>query len=278
MKEGYFVNLAFDEAIKTYLANQQKQDGVIYNSFLVVTIRILVLIYGELNILNPYYLNNEVALFSNLSKYGLSKSDIAVFKEEFLSYYKFEEEYKKNKVKLKNPYFKTVLKSLVNMFVAKKRNGNVTFKEEEEFLDLAYTNHTTNPYRVSYSYLMGNDPTYIEDYYYNKLGEEDLTRDLGKPIDINLNLDALKYVGVNLSNITNMNNEEIIEAKNNAYNYFDVDISSPSKDYDLEDSVNFFKLHGKKVTSGNGYVDILLLMSVIITSFSVIAIIIFSLM
>ncbi len=278
MKEGHFVNVAFEEAIKAYLTNKQKQDGVIYNSFFVVTIRILVLIYGELNILNPYYLNNEVALFSNLSKYGLSKSDIAVFKEEFLNYYNFEKENIKNKVKVKNPYFKTVLKGLVNMFVAKKRNTSVSFKEEEEFLDLAYTTHTTNPYRVSYSYLMGSDPNYIEDYYYNKLNEEDLTRDLGRPIDINLNLDALKYVGINLSNITNMNNEEILQAKKDAYNYFDIDINNPSKDYDLEDSLSFFKLHGKKVTSGNGYVDILLLMSVIITSFSVIAIIIFSLM
>ena len=66
-------------------------------------------------------------------------------------------------------------------------------------------------------------------------------------------------------------------AKNEAYNYFMVDATSPSRDDDLESAINNFKNYGKKVTTGNGYVDILLLMSVIVTSFSVIAIIIFSL-
>ena len=37
-----------------------------------------------------------------------------------------------------------------------------------------------------------------------------------------------------------------------------------------------YKLYGKRLTSGNGYVDILLLMSVIVTSLSIIAIIVFN--
>lgn len=37
--------------------------------------------------------------------------------------------------------------------------------------------------------------------------------------------------------------------------------------------MNYYKTYGRKVTTGNGYVDILLLMSVIATSISIIVII-----
>ncbi len=277
MKEEYFVNIAISRAIELYLSSSKNKDSILYNSFLVVTVRILAFIYGELDVLNPYYLNNSVAFFNNLAKYGMSRADIAIFKEEFLNYYKFEEENNNGKIKFKNPYFKNVLKYLVDMFIFKKNSVEVTYQEEEMFLDLAYTSHTKNPYRVSYNYLASEDPQYIEKYYYSKVNQFDVTSDLSKSISTNLNLEALKYVGVDLSSLKNMSKDEIENAKNEAYNYFMVDATSPSRDDDLESAINNFKNYGKKVTTGNGYVDILLLMSVIVTSFSVIAIIIFSL-
>lgn len=278
MKEGYFVNIAFDKAIKSYLANQNNKDGINYNSFLVVTIRILTLIYGEAAIINPYYLNNEVVFFNNLNKYGMNKTDLAIFKEDFLNYYNFEKENTKRKIKNKNPYFKTVLKYLVNMFILKKRKVEISDKDEETFLDLAYTSHTKNPYRVSYNYLMSDDITYIENYYNHKINELDMTKDLKSQLDFTVNLDVLKYVGVNLTNLEDMSRDEILEAQNKAYNYFEVDVSNSNYDEDSEKYMDYFNSHRKKVTTGNGYVDILLLMSVIVTSFSILAIIIFSLM
>ncbi|MCI8671835.1 MAG: hypothetical protein HFI36_07430 [Bacilli bacterium] len=277
MKEEYFVNIAISRAIELYLSSSKNKDSILYNSFLVVTVRILAFIYGELDVLNPYYLNNSVAFFNNLAKYGMSRADIAIFKEEFLNYYKFEEENNNGKIKFKNPYFKNVLKYLVDMFIFKRNSVEVTYQEEEMFLDLAYTSHTKNPYRVSYNYLASENPQYIEKYYYSKVNQFDVTSDLSKTISTNLNLEALKYVGVDLSSLKNMSKDEIENAKNEAYNYFMVDATSPSRDDDLESAINNFKNYGKKVTTGNGYVDILLLMSVIVTSFSVIAIIIFSL-
>ncbi len=277
MKEEYFVNIAISRAIELYLSSSKNKDSILYNSFLVVTVRILAFIYGELDVLNPYYLNNSVAFFNNLAKYGMSRADIAIFKEEFLNYYKFEEENNNGKIKFKNPYFKNVLKYLVDMFIFKRNSVEVNYQEEEMFLDLAYTSHTKNPYRVSYNYLASENPQYIEKYYYSKVNQFDVTSDLSKTISTNLNLEALKYVGVDLSSLKNMSKDEIENAKNEAYNYFMVDATSPSRDDDLESAINNFKNYGKKVTTGNGYVDILLLMSVIVTSFSVIAIIIFSL-
>ena len=73
-----------------------------------------------------------------------------------------------------------------------------------------------------------------------------------------------------------MSNAEINDSQNKAYEYFEVDAESPNREEDLNKAVDYYKLYGKKITTGNGYVDILLLMSVIVTSLSVISIIIFS--
>ena len=262
MREECFVNIAFEESIKSYI----------------VIIRILILIYGKLDILNPYYLKNSVVFMSNLSKFGVSKSEIALFKDEFLKFYEFEKENEKRKIKIKNPYFTNMQKYLTDMFVAKKRNEKVPLKEEETFLDLIYSSHTTNPYRIAYNYLMSDDLSFIEKYYYSKLNEMDVTQEIAleKTINGNLNLEALNYLGVSLSNLKNMSNEEIAQSQNKAYEYFEVDAESPNRDEDLKEAIDYYKMHGKKLTSGNGYVDILLLMSVIVTSLSVISIIIFT--
>lgn len=278
MREEYFVNIAFDKSIKSYLNYKDNRDSVSYNTFPVVVIRLLALIYGKLDILNPYYLKNNIAFMNNLCRYGITNSEIALFKDDFLRAYEFEEDNKSRKIKLRNPYFTTIQKYLVNMFVAKKKNQEVSLSEEEKFLDLIYSTHTKNPYRISYNYLNSDDVNFIEKYYYSKLNELDITRELtlDKTISGNLNLEALNLLGLNLSNLKNMSNEEINEAQNKAYEYFEVDAQSINRDSELNKAVDYYKLYGKKITTGNGYVDILLLMSVIITSLSVISIIIFS--
>ena len=280
MREEYFVNIAFENSIKQYLDASSNKDSIMYNTSLVVVIRLLALIYGKLDILNPYYLKNSIVFMNNLGKYGLSKSEIALFKDDFLRFYEFEVANKNRKIKQKNPYFTLVQKYLTDMFVAKKKSTDVSLTEEETFLDLIYSSHITNPYRYSYGYLNSDDMNFIEKYYYSKLNEMDVTKEiaLDKTISGNLNLEALNVLGLNLSSLKNMSNEEISKAQNKAYEYFEVDAESINRDQDLKKAVDYYKLYGKKITTGNGYVDILLLMSVIVTSLSVIAIIIFSMM
>lgn len=62
MKNGVFISEAFTSVINDYLKGMSHPEGVTYNTFLVVVIRLLTLIYDELDILNPFYLNNEQAL------------------------------------------------------------------------------------------------------------------------------------------------------------------------------------------------------------------------
>ncbi len=278
MKEEYFVNEAIDKAIKTYLSNINNSSGLVYNSFLVITIRILVLIYGRLDILNSYYLKDNVLFINNLTKYGMKKSDITLFKEEFLNYYLYEIQNEKQPIKKSNPYFLSTLKYLIDMFTMKKKTVSVSFNEEEEFLELAYTTHTKNPYRLSYTYLMEIDPNTIEKYYYSKLNDVEITREFSKTISDKINLDALNIMGIGLTNLENMDNEDIAKATKDAYDYFDIDAEKPNRDTKLNEAVDYFKKFGiNKVTTGNGYVDILLLMSVIVTTISILVVLFFSL-
>ncbi len=272
------MNLAFDNSIKMYLNYKNNKDSLMFNTFPVVVIRILALIYGNLDIVNPYYLKNKVAFINNLSKYGVKSSQIALFKDDFLRAYEFEEENRNNKIKLKNPYFESIQKYLVDMFVAKKSAIDVSLKEEEEFLDLIYSSYTKNPYRISYHYLNSDDLGFIEKYYYSKLNKMDITRELAldKTISGKLNLEALDLLGLSLSKLKGMSEDEISAAQNKAYQYFSVDSNSVNRDEELADALNYYKLYGKKVTTGNGYVDILLLLSVIVTSISIVLIIIFT--
>jgi len=82
-----------------------------------------------------------------------------------------------------------------------------------------------------------------------------------------VNLEALSYVGINLTNIKEMDNEDINEAKNDAYKFFKVDPGSPNREEKLSKSIEKYKLRNELVPS-SGYVNILLLMSVIVTSIS----------
>ena len=163
------------------------------------------------------------------------------------------------------------------MMVKKKSWVNVPIDEEEKFLQLLYTTHTDNTFMLSEEYLIGNKASEIESYYYAKLNEKEEIFDLNKTISGTLNLEALNHIGVNISDLKNMSEKEIAEVKNKTYSYFAIDVNSPNRDRDLKASMSNLNIKKPKITSGNGYVDILLLMSVITTSFSVIAIIIFSL-
>ena len=138
MKEDIFINIAFDNAFKSFFISRQDKDSLLYNSFNVIVIRILILIFGEESISKLYKEKNSVAFLNFLSKYGMSKADIALFKEDFLNYYNFEQKNELQKIKVPNPYFKVVLNYLIDMFVTKKINSGVSFQDEEDFLDLAF--------------------------------------------------------------------------------------------------------------------------------------------
>ena len=85
-----FINEVFSRAIELYLKYKDKPNEPEYHRFLVMAIRTLVSIYGELDIINPYITQNEHNMGgfdSNLTKFGFPKSDLEDFKKQFLIFF-----------------------------------------------------------------------------------------------------------------------------------------------------------------------------------------------
>lgn len=118
MKDGIFVNRSFNEIMDDYLNN----DASKINTFNSIIVKILSVIYGDIDILNPYITKNAGSLFLNLSKYGYSKSSLNSFFDLIDKYY-----YLKNKNDLRNICF-----SLVDMIYLK---NTCCFISETDFID-----------------------------------------------------------------------------------------------------------------------------------------------
>lgn len=268
--EPYFINEAIDKGINDYLNSKDKQEGILYNSFLVMVIRMLISIYGELDIINPYQTKNLNAFNNNLMKYGAIKEDIDNLYKLVSDYYVIE---RRNSLAIKreeNTYFISVQKVLIDLFNLKRLNFGLTDNESKEFFDLLYTPGTSNVLRLSYNYLNANNIYEIAEYYQKKMDE--------KPKEDNfeeknlLKFDVYKLFNVSVADISKMNSKDVDNLNKEIYKSFDISENAINKDFLLEEKINEIKMQNEPITTGNGYVDILLIMSVIVTTIMVVVI------
>lgn len=270
----FFVNEAFDKAINDYINSLDKKEGVLFNSFLVVVIRLLINIYGELDIINPYKVKNEFALDSNLMKYGLDKDSVSEFKRLLDGFYKIE---RKNMLSLKketNVYFILVQKKLIDMFNFKRINYGITESDRKEFFDLLYTPGTSNVLRLSYNYLNAENVYEIAEYFKEAMVSEPIKKSEDKKEKQKelLSFDIYKMFGVGIPQISQMNEKEVENLNKQIYKSFDISENAINKEYLLEEHIKAIKMQNNKITTGNGYVDILLVMSIIFTTLMVVVI------
>ena len=268
-----FINEAFSKAISNYLSSADQPQGILYNSFLVVIIRLLINIYSELDIVNPMVVNDEELLITNLSKYGYEKENIKLFLSKIQLYYDLEKENEQKVVKFKNKYFVDIQKDLIDMFIAKKLNYRITIEETKEFYNLLYTPYCPNPLQVSYNFLMAEDVLEIDMYFKKEMIEN--VKEI-KPREKNLlNVKAYEILNYSMSDIENMDYSQIDKLNHQVYDYFKIRENAINKEYLLEKAIEAMEREKNKITSGNGYVDILLVMSIICTIVMVVGIITF---
>lgn len=268
-----FINNAFSKAVNNYTKSNDNVQGVMYNSFLVVVIRSLISIYSELDIINPMVIGDEELLKENLAKFGYNKTDIEVFLSNLQLFDDFEVLNENNNVKKKNPYFLIIEKDLINMLIKKKLNFFITEHELKVFYDLLYTPNSTNPLRVSYNYLMSNDEWEIDNYFKTEM-KNNVKVVLPKEKHL-LNPKAYEILNYNIEDIKNMSETEINKINSLVFDYFKIRENAINKEYLLEKAIEAMEREKDKITSGNGYVDILLVLSVIITIVMVVGIIAF---
>ena len=268
-----FINEAFTKAINDYLKSVEQPKGVVYNSFLVVVIRLLIIIYSELDIVNPMVINDEDLLKNNLAKYGYSKMDLEMFFSDLQVFYDIEKENENKMIKVENPNFITVQKELIDMFIAKKMNYNLKEKEVQDFYNLLYTPYAKNPLMVSYNFLMAKDVLEIDNYFKKQM-QENVKVVIPREKHL-LNVKAYELLNYSMDQINAMDANEVDKLNSQVYDYFKIRENAINKEYLLDKAIEAIEREKNKVTSGNGYVDILLVMSIICTVIMVVGIITF---
>lgn len=268
-----FINAAFTKAINDYQNSKNEPEGIAYNSFLTVVIRLLVCIYSELDILNPLMTDNEGALKENLCKFGYSSVDLETFFNNLTEFEKIDSENEKLTIKKDNPYFVTIQKQIVDMLILKKLNFHLTEKEVVDFYNLLYTPNTNNALRLSFNFLTAKDVNEVEGYFKKQM-KENVKIVEAKEKNI-LNIRAYEILGFTAESIYTMDSEQIDKLNHQVYDYFKIRENAINKEYLLEKAIEDYDREQNKVTSGNGYVDILLVMGVICTVIMVVSIITF---
>lgn len=255
----YFVNAALNKGIEDYLASKDNESSILYNSFLVVVIRALITLYSELDIINPYKLDSASGLTNNLIRYGYKKEQVEEFYSDVQRFFILDSNNDKTANKIYNPYFVKVQKDLIDMYTCKRLCGKET--KEKEFFDLLYTSKTTNVLRQSYNYLNALDTNEVLDYYNSKLNiEKEVIIEEEKDI---LPASIYEFFDFKQEDIYNMKKEEIDNINKQIYQNFNIKGIEVNRNYLLEEKIKSLK--PQPLLTGNGYVDILLIMGVIVT-------------
>lgn len=269
--DSLFINEAFDSAIKSYMNIKINSNEIIENSFLIMVLKMLSFIYDEIDIINPYILKNEKAFQLNIAKFGYNIDEYKKFKDNFDNYYKIEKENANLEIKIPNPYFVSVQKQLIDMFCQKKENYIVSDLEEKQFFELLYTTKTSNLIRSSYNYLTAVDIKEVENYFYEQMDKNEKKLEPPKKNNV-LNIEAYEILNYSLTDIANMDSDSVDQINENVYSFFKVDLDAENKSDLLNEAIENYKKYNTRLTSGNGYVDILLVMGVVVTGIMILVI------
>ena len=85
--DNSFINDSISYGISNYMLIKQGKDYDKAHIFEVYVVRCLCKIYGDLNIINPYRINNENSFKSNLIMYGLKVNQMEEFINLMEDYY-----------------------------------------------------------------------------------------------------------------------------------------------------------------------------------------------
>ncbi len=240
-----FINNAINDSIIMYYNYKDKPFSKEFNSFLVTIMRMIVLLYGELDITNCYHTKNEKGMGgfdTNLLKFGLPPVKLERFKQNFEKYYEFDMRQKRLHIKRKNPYFNTVQKLMIDMMFAKNKRSPMDSKKAKEFYDLLFTANSLDFYRRTFAILSTNYPYEVDEYFRknmfmisNKIKIVPIKRRL-------LPQDIYDFFGIKQSLFEKFTQHQIDNINKQIYDYYGVD----SRDYQKENKLRIAISQAKK--------------------------------
>lgn len=138
---------------------------------------------------------------------------------------------------------------------------------------MLYTPYSKNPLRVSYNFLQASDVLEVDRYFKIQM-KENIKVILPKEKHY-LNVKAYELLNYSFDDIKNMDSSDVDKVNSQVYDYFKIRENAINKEYLLDKAIEAIERENNKVTSGNGYVDILLVISVICTALMILGIVVF---
>ncbi len=248
-----FINEAIDNGIINYINYTENKDISNAHIFEFLVTKILVNIYGEINIINPYKSNNEKAFKENLMMYGLKETELNMFFNYMNDYSIY--------LKTPNNALKTALpiqinSLIINMIIYKNSIQNLT---EEELKSYDEYFNFKNQYLSKYMELIVEDSEFIPKLWERKKTqlEKNLLFNTIKP-DL-LTPEMYTKYGLSIDEIKNLTNEEIKEINDKII----IDDTSNGGGATKE------KPKQLVLSSGSGFVDTIVLLSIVVTEIMV---------
>lgn len=259
-----FINDVINKAIEDYLKFKATPANPMFSTFPVMAIRTLIYIYGELDIINPYITRNEQSLGGfdgNLTKYGFLEEKVEDFKNAFL---KYQESLTKNVIP--NEGMVMIQKYLMEMYLMKEKNMHLDISLEEEFKSYLYISSNPNPYIQKDLPLLGNYANQLQSYFQSIAFEMHHNFSLEEERRIIYPYVAYQVLGYNINQINALSDIDLKKVNDNVLNFFRINKEEPNKEDMLLKAISYYQKYGNRLTSGNGYVDMLLFLSVLVTA------------
>ena len=77
--------------------------------------------------------------------------------------------------------------------------------------------------------------------------------------------EAYMLIGYNMNQVNSFTDQDLKRVNEEIYRFFRVDSNESNRDVLLDKAVEYYKRYGNKVTTGNGFVDLLVYASVLAT-------------
>lgn len=253
--DKFFINPAIENGIKSYLLYKEGKGYPAIYTYEMNVIKTLAVIYGEKSILLPYKIDNERAFECNLLMYDLKESDMLNFIKYLNMYYEFMQNYKSEK---KATGLTNEIEKILIEMIIKRGKRKVYTKEELAEFDKIFNPIEGNLKKLK-SLISTNNGLIARAWETNKY---ELSNTQLRMIAINPNLlDSQLYnkYGYNIATIASLSEEEIENINHTITIEENREIKVPEK-------INIFQRGNRIVFStGNGFVDKLMLLSIIAT-------------
>lgn len=244
-----FINDSISSGISNYLLIKQEKDYDKAHIFEVYIIRCLCKIYGDINILNPFRIGNENSFKSNLIMYGLKQEKM----EEFIS---LMNDYSKWLNSEKN-VGKTDITSkieiiLIDMIIERNKSNKFT-NSELDFFD-KYFDPKNNNFATLHN-LITKDINIVPMYWNRKKTLLNNNMKFKRIRNDLLSSEVYDKYGIDKDDMSKMS-EEKVRNINNRILQNEKENNKRSKKFNPRNVI---------ITSGNGFVDTLMLLTIMTT-------------